>query len=144
MTRMPARTFLDTNVLVYAADEGEPRKRDIARAIFGVDEPGQLVVSTQVLSEFYLVVTRKLRRPMSEADASDAVDELAKLPTVITDTELVRSGIALSREQGLSFWDGLIVAAAASAGCIRVLTEDLSHGTTIAGVRVENPFISLT
>jgi predicted nucleic acid-binding protein len=139
---MPARAFLDTNVLVYAADDGEPRKRDLARAILYTDEPGQLVVSTQVLSEFYVVVTRKLARPMSESDAAAAVDELAKLPTVIADAELVRSGIAVSREDRLSFWDGLIVAAAATGGCDRLLTEDLSHGARIGSVRVENPFVT--
>jgi predicted nucleic acid-binding protein len=71
------------------------------------------------------------------------VDELLKFPTVITDGELVRSGISASREAGVSFWDGLILAAAASGGCERVLTEDLSHGATMGGVRVENPFLSL-
>jgi predicted nucleic acid-binding protein len=139
---MPARTFLDTNVLVYAADEGDPDKRDVARAILRGDAPGQLVISTQVLGEFYVVVTRKLARPMSESDAAAAVDALAKLPTVITDVELVRSGIAVSREGRLSFRDGLILAAAAAGRCERLLTEDLSHGATIGGVRIESPFVA--
>lgn len=137
---MSASAFLDTNVLVYAVDDADPRKRDLARAILRAGPAGDVVLSTQVLSEFYVVVTRKLAQPMSEADAAAAVDQLAKLPIVMTDAELVRSGIAISRESRLSLWDGLIAAAAAAGGCDRLLSEDLADGMTIRSVRIENPF----
>lgn len=137
---MSARAFLDTNVLVYAMDHAEPEKQGIARRLLAAAEPGELVISTQVLGEFYVVVTRKLDRPLPAADAAEAVDQLAKLPTVATDAELVKSGIAVSRRAQLSFWDGLIIAAATLGGCDRVLTEDLSHGSLLESVRVENPF----
>jgi predicted nucleic acid-binding protein len=137
---MPGRGFVDTNVLVYAVDDADERKRDVAREV--LEQPAiDLVVSAQVLSEFYVVVTRRLASPMSESDASAAVDELAKLPTVVTDIELVRDGIALARDAHISFWDGLIVAAARASGCGKVITEDLAAGTTIGGVLVENPFV---
>jgi predicted nucleic acid-binding protein len=136
---MPGRGFVDTNVLVYAVDDADPLKRDVARGV--LEQPtADLVLSAQVLSEFYVVVTRRLATPMSEGDAAAAVDELARLPTVATDTELVRDGIALARDARISFWDGLIVAAARASGCEKLLTEDLAAGTTIGGVRVENPF----
>jgi predicted nucleic acid-binding protein len=136
------RSFVDTNVLVYAVDDADPVKRDIARDIVARAEELQLVLSTQVLSEFYVVVTRKLARPMSEEAAGAAVDALAKLPVVVTDIELVRHGIALSRDNRVSFWDGLIAAAAHAAGCESILTEDLQRGAVIAGATVSNPFLS--
>lgn len=140
---MPGRAFVDTNVLVYAVDDADPVKRDVARDILergGAD----LVLSAQVLSEFYVVVTRRLAVPMSEADAAAAVDELARLPTVVTDADLVRDGISVAREARISFWGGLVVAAARLSGCEQVLTEDLAAGTVIGGVRVENPFAADT
>ena len=82
---MAARTFLDTNVLVYAVDDADRRKRDLARRIIGA-EGARLVVSTQVLSEFYVVTTRKLAHPLPEDEAADAVDWLSNLPTVATDS----------------------------------------------------------
>lgn len=83
---------------------------------------------------------RKLATPLAEGEAADAVEQLAKLPTVVTDATLVRRGVAIAREARLSLWDGLIVAAAEVGACDRVLTEDLSHGATIGSVRVESPF----
>jgi len=137
---MPARAFLDTNVLVYAVDEAEAPKRDRARELLRSAEPGDLVLSTQVLSEFYVVVTRKLEQPLDQDAAAAAVDQLARLPVVVTDSALVRAGIAVSRRAQLSLWDGLILAAAGEAGCEVLLTEDLSHGREVDGVRIENPF----
>lgn len=77
---------------------------------------------------------------MSEADAETAVRELSRLPVVATDAALVRDGVAISREARLSFWNGLVVAAARASGCETLLTEDLAAGSTVAGVRVERPF----
>jgi predicted nucleic acid-binding protein len=136
---MPGRAFVDTNVLVYAVDDADPSKRDAARDVLARTD-ADLVISAQVLSEFYVVVTRRLATPMSEREAAAAVDELARIPTLVTDAELIRDGIALAREARVSFWDGLMVAAARASGCERVITEDLATGATIGGVRVESPF----
>lgn len=136
---MPARAFIDTSVLVYAVDDADPRTRDAARGVLGRSDV-ELVISAQVLSEFYVVVTRRLAVPMSERDAAAAVDALARIPMVVTDVDLVRDGIALARGARLSFWDGLVVAAARASGCERLLTEDLAAGSTIGGVLVESPF----
>jgi predicted nucleic acid-binding protein len=135
---MPARAFVDTNVLVYAFDDADPAKRDRARWLLADDVP--LVISAQVIGEFYVVVTRKLAIPLSEAHASAAVDELLRLPVVPIDAELTRAAVSTSRAAQLSYWDALIIEAAAAAGCDRVLTEDLAAGSTIRSVRVENPF----
>jgi predicted nucleic acid-binding protein len=138
---MPGSAFVDTNVLVYAVDDGEPRKRDRARSLLAAPSAGALVVSTQVLNEFYVVTTRKLERPLPEARAAEAVKQLSMLPTVVTDVALVHSAITISRESRLSLWDALIVAAATAAGCERILTEDLSDGASIGSVKIENPFL---
>jgi predicted nucleic acid-binding protein len=141
---MSGRAFIDTNVLVYAVDDADPAKRDRARALLENAGPGDFVLSTQVLSEFYVVATRKLAVPMAEADAADAVAQLSALPVVETDAELVRAAIAVSRDARLSLWDGMIVAAAAAAGCERLLSEDLDDGAVVQSVRVENPFSTPT
>jgi predicted nucleic acid-binding protein len=137
---MSASAFLDTNVLVYLFDHDEPAKQQRAREILERAEPGELALSTQVLSEFYVTVTRKLGQPLDAALAAQSVDWLGLLSVVSTDTTLVKSAIHTSRSSQLSYWDGLIVAAAARAGCERLLTEDLNDGQEIGPVRVENPF----
>lgn len=139
MTRMAARAFVDTNVFVYAFDDADPGKRDRARKLLS-DPPAPLVTSAQVLGEFYVVVTRKLSEPVSEAQAAAAIDGLLRLPVVPIDGDLARAAVVTSREAQLSYWDALIVEAAASAGCERLLTEDLAGGATIRSVLIENPF----
>lgn len=137
---MTVRAFVDTNVLVYAFDDGEPAKRDRARALLTAP-PAALVISAQVIGEFYVVVTRKLARPLDKEQASAAVTELLRFPVVPIDGDLVRAAVSTARAQQLSYWDALIVEAAAASGCDRVLSEDLSHGTSLRTVRVENPFL---
>jgi len=137
---MSGRAFGDTNLFVYANDAGEPAKRARAREVIAACRPGDLVVSAQVLGEFYTVVTRRLAVPLPAPEAARAVFALSRLPTVAVDGELVREGIRLSQEAQLSYWDGLILAAARLAGCTRILTEDLHHGAVLGGVQIENPF----
>jgi predicted nucleic acid-binding protein len=135
------RTFVDTNVLVYSVDTSEPEKRARALEVLA-STPENIVISAQVLSEFYVTVTRKLPSPLPEHDAAAAVERLSDLPTVPVDGELAKVAIAISRDSQISYWDGLILAAARAAGCARLLSEDLSDGQVIADVRVENPFRS--
>ncbi|HEV7937195.1 MAG TPA: PIN domain-containing protein [Solirubrobacteraceae bacterium] len=137
---MSARTFLDTNILVYLFDNDEQDKQACAREILEEAEPGELVLSTQVLNEFYVTVTRKLAQPLEPALAAEAVDWLGLLSVVSTDTALVKSAIQTSRISRLSYWDGLVVASATRAGCERLLTEDLNDGQRFGSVQVENPF----
>jgi predicted nucleic acid-binding protein len=135
-----ARTFVDTNVLVYAHDPADPRKRAIAEAIGSGERGDRLVISTQVLVEFYSVVTRKLSQALPAEVAAARVADLAASPTIPTDAALVRMAVALSRSAQLSIWDALIVAAAQVGRCTRLLSEDLSHGMTYGSVTIENPF----
>ena len=131
-------TFLDTNVVVYAFDEANPEKR--ARAIAILEEGKRLVVSTQVLLETWWVLTRRLAEPLSEDKASAVIDTLTELPVVNTDPELVQRALRTSRESEIAIWDAMIIEAARSAGCDRVLSEDLRNGQDFGGLVVRNPF----
>ena len=138
---MTGKTFLDSNVLVYAVDESPAEKAKHTRAIELLSaEPESLVVSTQVLQEFYVVSTRKLSKPLSEERAEAAVRGIAKLDVVGVDTSLVLAAIDTSRTARIALWDALIMEAASRAGCDRVLSEDLNAGQAIHGVAIENPF----
>ncbi len=142
---MSTRRFMDTNVLVYRFDHDEPAKRDRARQL--LDESGgagRLVLSTQVLQEFYVSVTRKLARPLSANDALEAVRHLSEFPVVQIDPDLITDAIVLSRDHQISFWDALILHAAVRGGCEEVCTEDLQDGWTILGLKVMNPFAGLS
>ena len=135
------RVFLDTNVLVYAFDASEPAKRAVALKV--IDETttrGTAVVSTQVLQEFYVIVTRKLDPALPEEEAEQAVRRLARLPCVLIDPELVLDAVGTSRKHKLSLWDSLILETAGRSGCSTVLTEDLQDGFETGGVRIRNPF----
>ena len=132
-------TFLDTNVLVYAFDRGDERKRAIAQEILDDGSIG-IVVSAQVLSEFYWVVTRRLTPPLAEDVAHDVVHHLAESEVVPIDGALVDAAIGLSRRHRLALWDAAILVAANRAGCHEVLSEDLNDGEVVAGVRIRNPF----
>ena len=132
--------FVDTNVWVYAVDAANPVKRKRALEATAPAPGRDLVISTQVLTEFYAVVTRKLAVPPLMEDAEAMVRQLTVLPVVAIDSSLVMAAIAGSREWQISIWDALILRAAEVAGCHRVLSEDLSDGTTYGSVVVENPF----
>lgn len=140
---MSDRAFLDTNVLVYLFDRSAPSKKARAQQILETDGVlGRLVISTQVLQEFYVSVTRKLAKPLPEEEAEAAVRRFTLLPVVQLDTEMVLSAVTRSRSHKLSLWDALILEAAVAGGCKRLLSEDLQHGRELAGLRIENPFLT--
>jgi predicted nucleic acid-binding protein len=135
------RTFLDTNVLTYLFDDSEPDKQNTARARIGTEQmERELVLSTQVLQELYVSLTKGAAPIASPEIAERAVREASSYSVVQVDTLLVLSAIQTSRDHVLSFWDALIVRAAAQAGCDRLLSEDLNDGQVIDGVRIDNPF----
>lgn len=131
--------FLDTNVAVYVHDHGSPENRERAVELFG-SPPDRLVVSSQVLTEFYWAVTRKLDPPLAPDPALEALRQLAALPVVAVDRALVLAAVETATRHQLALWDALIVEAAVRAGCDRLLTEDLNDGQEIRGVRISNPF----
>jgi predicted nucleic acid-binding protein len=132
------RSFLDTNVVVYAFDTADPAKQETAISILESDE--RLVISTQVMLETWWTLTRKIATPLAETQASDVIDQLCRLPVIAADAELVVRAIQTGPKSRLAVWDAMIVEAARTGGCKRVFSEDLQHGHDFGGVVVENPF----
>jgi predicted nucleic acid-binding protein len=142
---MTESTYLiDTNILVYAYDVGEPDKR--ARAISVLDHVFQLrcgALTTQVLSEFFVTVTRKLEQPLSTDEAERSVRNYsASWPVFAVGASDVAMAIRGVRRHGLSYWDSLIWAVAKNQGPNHVLSEDFSSESRIDGVRFTNPLRS--
>jgi len=134
-----SKTFIDSNVLIYAADEAEPEKRRISQTLLATLKNGQLgVISTQIMQEFYVTAVKKLG--IDAIIAKSIVHSMRNYEVVLIDAPLIDEAIDCSILNQLSFWDALVVAAAEKARCDRILTEDLTHGQVIRGVRIENPF----
>ena len=135
------KAFFDTNILVYLFDAGAPAKQRRAREILTQHTlAGETLLSTQVLQEFYVVVTRKLATPLDPDAAYQAVRELAVMPSVRVDIPLILSAIQLSRSKRLSFWDGLIVQSALEGGASILYSEDMQDGQQFGALRISNPF----
>ncbi|MDF1521371.1 MAG: PIN domain-containing protein [Trueperaceae bacterium] len=135
----PGLGFADTNVLVYAFDASEPAKRARALELLAAEDV-DLVVSAQVLNEFYWVATRKLNPPLAPDVAHEVVRELSLGRVVPVDADLVDRAIELSRSTGLALWDAGVVVAAQMAGCGVLRSEDLNAGQRFDGVVVRDPF----
>lgn len=135
------RVFLDTNILVYADDLDSGKKHLIAQKIVEQALASETdVISTQVLQEFFVTVTKKLRVAPEHARAK--IQVLAALTVVRPTPDDILGAIDAHRLYHLSFWDALVLQCAAVSGCSRLLTEDMQHGQQILGVRIENPFLS--
>ncbi len=130
--------FLDTNVLAYRFDRGEPEKQQLVGRLLA-DSPHTFVISTQVLLELFVVITRKLRPAVPLAEARRVVTSLARLPVVPADARLVLKATKTSDEHRISVWDAMILEAAAEAGCDKLWTEDLATGAELRGVAIVNP-----
>lgn len=137
---MSARSFFDTNVLVYADDKAFPSKQH--RAIELVSEHRRAktgVLSLQVLQEYFVTITRKLK--VDPGIARRKIELLAEFDVAALEFSDVLAAIDLHRLHGFSFWDALVLRAAKQTGCRVLFTEDMQHGQEIDGVRVVNPFI---
>jgi predicted nucleic acid-binding protein len=135
------KTFVDTNVLIYAHDIDAGRKHDIAKVVLRelwADRAG--VLSTQVLQEFYVNATRKIRTPLPKPTARSVVTTYAAWCVHGITTADVTAAFQIEDDASINFWDALIVAVAARSGATRVLSEDLNANQAIAGVTIENPF----
>ena len=133
--------FFDTNILVYVFDRSSPQKRELARGLLKDHAAdGDILLSTQVLQEFYVTVTRKFKPPLDSGEAEHAIAGFADLPTVQIDNMLIKAAIRRSQINRLSFWDGLIIEAALSGGASVLYSEDLQHGQLFDGLQVRNPF----
>ena len=138
---MSGKTFVDTNILVYARDPGRPDKQALAsRWMARLWEQRSGRLSIQVLQEYYVTVTAKLKPGLPAALAREDVRNLALWNPVGTDVRLLESAWSLTDRYGFSWWDAQIVAAARRSGCDILLTEDMQHGQDIEGLTIVNPF----
>ncbi len=138
---MSAPIFVDTNVLVYARDAGDARRQPLARAWLEwlwAERLGR--TGTQVLSEYYVTVTRRLKPGLPEEQAWDDVEALMHWQPQPVDLPTMQRARTIQARHRLSWRDALVVAAAREQGCPVLLTEDLQDGALIDGVRVRSPF----
>ncbi len=137
---MPAADFLDTNVLVYAYDLTDPRKRSIAQDVVRRALAGESVTSTQVLSELAVTLLHKISPPISPSDLIAVLDALSPIKVICPDADMIRRALEARVAYGLHFYDCMIIAAAERARCERIWSEDLNAGQKYFDMVVENPF----
>jgi predicted nucleic acid-binding protein len=137
---MSDRVFLDANIFVYAQDVGAPEKQRKSREIISkLADSGDGVISTQVMQEFFVAATRKLG--VEPLVAKGVLKTFTVFEIVQVSSALIHEAIDCSILNQISFWDSLVLVAAASAGCSTIFSEDLNSGQTILGVKVHNPFV---
>ncbi len=134
--------FVDTNILLYAICPGaaERAKADVARTLLRRDD---LTLSVQVLQEFYVQATRPNRvQPLSHAEAAGLIGTWLRFHVVEISVPLMHAALRLKVRHQTSYWDAAILAAAASAGCTELFSEDFNPGQSYDGIRVVNPFLA--
>ncbi len=137
------RSFFDTNILVYLFDEDYPEKKAQAQALLEKEtKNGRTLLSTKVLQEFFVTVTRKLEVPLSPEKAEEIVRQFVVFPLVEISGSHILKAIRKSINLKFSFWDALIIEAAISGGASILYTEDLQHGQIIDNLEILNPFQS--
>src|SRR5262245_31205088 len=137
---MSDRTFVDTNVLIYAHDIDAKGKHQAAKSVLReLWSERNGVLSPQVLQEFYVNVTRRIPHPISKDLARSVVSSYAVWCIDTTFVEIA-TAFRIEEESKVGFWDALILASALKSGAARILSEDLNAGQMIAGIRIENPF----
>ena len=138
---MKGADFIDTNILVYAYDNHFPDKQQRAQEILiRAVKNGSGVLSTQVLGEFFTVVTEKIKVPLSVKNARDIIKYMGSMPVQEIDLLIVNRAIDTLEQYKISYWDSLIIAAAERAGCNHILSEDLNAGQKYYEMEVINPF----
>lgn len=140
---MTATSFVDTNVLLYAASNApdDAPKRQAARALLARPD---IAFSAQVLQEFYAVAVSKRRLLMTHDEALAVLQSLAAFPIYPVSRELVLEAVDVKQRFGISYWDAAIIAAAKRMHCAAVYSEDLGAGQNYDGVTVINPFVGVT
>jgi predicted nucleic acid-binding protein len=134
--------FLDTNILVYAHDKAHPNKMAKAQElIFQGLRTKQAAISAQVLSEFFVTITQKAKKPMTIELARREIEMLANLEIAEIDASMVLRAIVIKQRWQLNYWDSLIIAAAERTKCSMVCSEDFSDGQRFGTIVIRNPFV---
>lgn len=136
---MIEKYFLDTNFLVYLFSEDEPQKREKCHQILAnTDDQIRFVLSTQVIKEFTAVMIGKFNIP--PLVVKSIIDKLSGYEIINIQLNVIKEAIDIHILNQISFWDSLIVSAASSSKCDRILSEDMNHDQIINGVKIWNPF----
>lgn len=136
---MSAKAFFDTNILLYIYGEDAPKRSRATTLFHRHTLSNELLVSTQVVQEFYAAGSRKLGIP--RATLREIVLALLELPLVILTPSHITRALDNEATHRVSFWDALILAAAEAGGAELLYTEDLNHGQKYGAVVVCNPFL---
>ena len=142
MTSMSVDSFIDTNVLIYAAS-GAASEKPKQQLAFELIRQGSIGISTQVLQEFYVNVTRKVQVKLSPSEALSWIDQLKQAECFVVDAAAVRAAITLSSRFQVSYWDAAIIVAAQALEAKTLYSEDLNSGQLFGSVQVINPFKNL-
>ncbi|MGB9661162.1 MAG: PIN domain-containing protein [Moorellaceae bacterium] len=136
--------FVDTNVLVYAHDTSAGEKHTRAKALLTeLWSAGSGCLSVQVLQEFYVTVTQKVRKPLAPETASQIIEYLSNWRVHTPEVDDVLEAIRIHRRYGISFWDAMIIRSAEALGNKVIWSEDLNSGQCYGGLKVVNPFLDL-
>jgi len=138
---MNGKIFIDTNILIYAHDLDAGSKNKIsAEIILNLWENRRGIISTQVLQEFYVNVTRKILNPLSKSKVRGIIESYLVWDVELNGIKTILFASEVEERHQLSFWDSLIIASAYNAKADKILTEDMNHGQIIEGILIENPF----
>jgi predicted nucleic acid-binding protein len=137
---MSDKSFVDTNILVYANERAEGTKHALARELVeNLWKTGSGAISTQVLQELCVSLRRKAARPASIEETQRLIEDYMAWHVVVNTAESIVEALAIESRYKISFWDALIVQAAGVSGAEILYSEDLSHGQSYGCVRVVNP-----
>ena len=141
---MNGSQFIDSNILIYAHDKDAGAKQRVAAAkLAALWETGQGCLSTQVLQEFFVNVTRKIKAPLAHSVAREVVRTYAVWVNVPITAATILRATEIGEVWQLSFWDSMIIASAEENRAAKLITEDLNEGQIIAGIEIVNPFREL-
>jgi len=140
---MKDKVFLDTNILIYAIDTSPSyrRNQEIARKLIAThiqNETG--VISIQVIQEFFVVSTGKLKVPLSSEEALEYIQYMSILEIIQPNLDMIITAIHLCKKHLLSFWDAMVIQTARAADCSLLLSEDLNSGFRLGSLTIQNPF----
>jgi predicted nucleic acid-binding protein len=134
---MSGKTFIDTNIFIYSLDSRDGRKQEIARKVLRDVKNG--VISTQVMQEFYAVMTRKLN--VAPLEARKIVQTMERFEITPTAPNLIYEAINIHILEQIQFWDAMIIAGGIFANCTELFSEDFNTGQIISGIKIINPFL---
>jgi len=136
------KVFLDTNLLLYAFDAGSPAKHAVAvRILEDLWKSGNGILSTQVLQEFFVNVTKKIPKPLSVTVGREIVEDFLKWRIVPIEGRTILRAIDLHEKHKYAFWDSLVIQSAIEGGARWLFSEDLKDGQKIGDLAIRNPFL---